>query len=420
MTEFLDELEKLLKTDKKLEAVSATMAAKNKDEIIPTGLLPFDIVSGGGISRGTIMMIYGPRSAGKSTFTDSICAAWTQHNPYALIYRVESERCMDPDRLSRIGVDVNRVRCLANDKALILEDCFDQIKTFQELIYEKYGDKVPVLIVWDTISMASSRTEIEGDKWSSGMMADARIIKQGMKELNARCATYKHSAIILQQVMQAGKNRITGQMMYTTGGGEAMQHIPSMILEISRSTSKDRQIYNPHPANPKEPEIIGSEIDIKLKKNKLTGLDNRSVSLVMYMTSGLSKMDSLVLFATDSGICSKNFISSGAWIQVLNHRGEEYLKINGKSKLAEEIKKDPYLTKLVEWSGFKYYTDQDPLYAAKYKNKLETLHNELEQLINDKSSVKVDLSGLEDLKLPENFAELEKTETESLNMIEED
>ena len=58
--------------------------------------------------------------------------------------------------------------------------------------------------------MASSRSEVEGDKWASGMMADARIIKQGMKELNARCASYKHSAIILNQVMQAGKNRITG------------------------------------------------------------------------------------------------------------------------------------------------------------------------------------------------------------------
>jgi RecA/RadA recombinase len=406
MSDFVTELEALLKTDKKLEAVSAITASKNRDEIIPTGLLPFDIVAGGGISRGTIISIYGPRSAGKSTLTDSICAAWTKSSPYALIYRVESERCMDPERLSRIGVDIDRVRCLANDKALVLEDCFDQIKAFQDLIYGKYGDKVPVLIVWDTISMASSRSEVEGDKWASGMMADARIIKQGMKELNARCASYKHSAIILNQVMQAGKNRITGQMQYAVGGGEAMQHIPSMIIEVSRSTSKDRQIYNPNPADPKNPEIIGSEVDIKLRKNKLTGLDNRSVSLVMYMTSGMSKLDSLVLYATDSGTCKKYFSGAGAWIQIYDHNGNEYKKINGKAKLGEEIKNDPYLMKLIEYAGYKFYADQDPLYAAKYKDILEKLSNELDSLLKDKNSVKVDMSGLEDLKLPENFGEL--------------
>ena len=407
-TDFINELEALLKTDKKLEAVSAVTASKNRDEIIPTGLLPFDIVAGGGISRGTIISIYGPRSAGKSTLTDSICAAWTKSSPYALIYRVESERCMDPERLARIGVDVDRVRCLANDKALVLEDCFDQIKAFQDLIYGKYGDKVPVLIVWDTISMASSRSEVEGDKWASGMMADARIIKQGMKELNARCATYKHSAIILNQVMQAGKNRITGQMQYAVGGGEAMQHIPSMIIEVSRSTSKDRQIYNPNPADPKNPEIIGSEVDIKLRKNKLTGLDNRSVSLVMYMTSGMSKLDSLVLFATDTKICSKFIYASGAWIQVFDHTGVEYKKINGKAKLAEEIKSDPYLIKLIEYAGYNFYAEQDPLYAAKYKDILEKLKSELDSLLKDKDSVKVDTSELEDFKLPENFATLSK------------
>lgn len=408
MSDFIDELEALLKTDKKLEAISATAASKNPNEIIPTGLLPFDIVAGGGISRGTIISIYGPRSAGKSTFTDSICAAWTQHNPYALIYRVESERCMDPTRLARIGVDIDRVRCFSSDRALILEDCFDQIKAFQDLIYSKYGDKVPVLIVYDTISMCSSRSEVEGDKWASGMMADARIIKQGMKELNARCATYKHSAIILNQVMQAGKNRITGQMQYAVGGGEAMQHIPSLILEVSRSSSKERQIYNPDPADPKNPEVIGSEVDIKLRKNKLTGLDNRSVSLVMYMTSGMSKLDSLVLFATDTKVCSKYISSSGAWIQIYDHNGNEYKKINGKAKLAEEIKNNPYLMKLIEWAGYKFYADQDALYAAKYQEKLDTLKTELDSLLTDKSAVKVDMSGLEDLKLPENFGMLDE------------
>lgn len=404
-TTFLDDLEALLKTDKKIAAVSATTAAKNEDEIISTGLLPLDINLGGGISRGTIMSIYGPASNGKSTLCDSIVASWLKSNPNALVYRVESERCMDIERLKRIGVDVNRVKVLEKDKSLILEECFEQIEKFQDLIYNHYGDKVPLLIVWDTISAAVAKTVAEGDTFGSGMMVDARIVTQGLRKLNARCANYKHSCILLQQVMSGGKDRM-GNEIFKTSDVQAYKHVPSAILEVRRSTSKDRQVYNPHPADPRNPEVIGSEVDVKIRKNKLTGLDSRAVSLVMYMTSGFSKMDSLVLYATDSGVCKECFKTSGAWVQVYDHHGNELVKVNGKTKLAEEIKNNPYLIKLIEYLGYKYFSDQDDLYKAKYATKLEKLENELDQLLKDKNSVKVDMSGLEDLGLPEDFGNI--------------
>ena len=194
------------------------------------------------------------------------------------------------------------------------------------MIYDHYGDKVPLLIVWDTISAAVAKTVAEGDAFASGMMIDARIVTQGLRKLNARCASYKHSAILLQQVMSGGKDRM-GNEIFNTSNVQAYKHVPSAILEVRRSTSKDRQIYNPHPADPKNPEIIGSEVDVKIRKNKLTGLDNRAVTLAMYMTSGFSKMDSLILYATNSGVCNKCFSSSGAWIQVYDHHGNELIKV---------------------------------------------------------------------------------------------
>lgn len=408
----LDDLEKLLKTDKKIAAVSAVTAAKNEDEIISTGLLPLDINLGGGISRGSIMSIYGPASNGKSTLCDSIVASWLKSNPNALVYRVESERCMDINRLQRIGVDITRVKVLEKDKSLILEECFEQIEKFQDLIYEHYGDKVPVLIVWDTISAAVAKTVAEGETFGSGMMIDARIITQGLRKLNARCANYKHSCILLQQVMSGGKDRM-GNEIFKTSDVQAYKHVPSAILEVRRSTGKDRQIYNPNSADPRNPEVIGSEVDVKIRKNKLTGLDSRAVSLVMYMTSGFSKMDSLILYATNSGVCSKYFSGSGAWIQVYDHKGNELIKVNGKAKLAEEIKNNPYLIKLIEWAGYKYFSDQDDLYKAKYANKLDRLEKELDKLLEDKNSVKVDMSGLSDLGLPEDFGNIpEDTSTD--------
>lgn len=399
---FIDDLEALLKSDKKIKAVSALEYSKNDEDIVSTGLLPLDINLGGGVTRGSVISIYGPASHGKSTLSDSIVVSWLKSNPNALVYRVESEKCMDTTRLERMGADLNRIKVLVKEKSLILEECFEQIEAFQDLVYGKWGDKVPLLIVWDTISAAVAKTTAEGDPFASGMMASARIITQGLKKLNANCANYRHSCILIQQVMSDGKDRM-GNALYKTSDVQALKHVPSVIMEMRRSSARDRQIYNPNSANPKEPEVIGSEVDIKIRKNKITGLDSRAVSAVMMMTSGFSKLDSLVLYATDSGVCSSYFQSSGAWIQIFDHKGNEYKKVNGKAKLAEELKTNPYLIKLVEYCGYKYFANQDPLYAAKYKERLEKLTEELDKLYNDKNSVEVNLDDLGELNISEDF-----------------
>lgn len=404
MTDFTAELEALLKTDKTVKAVSALEYSKNEEDIISTGLLPLDINLGGGITRGTMMSIYGPASHGKSTLADSIIVSWLNSNPNALVYRVESERCMDPNRLLRMGADLNRIKVLVKEKSLILEECFDQIQAFQDLIYGKFGDKVPLLIEWDTISAAIPQTEAEDDKWGSGMMIGPRIITQGLRKLNARLANYKHSCILIQQVMSGGKDRM-GNEIFKASDVQAFKHVPSVILEVRRSQGKDRQIYN------KDKEIIGSEVDVKVRKNKITGMDNRSVELAMYMTSGFSKLDSIIMYAT-SPVCAKYFSGAGAWIQVYDHNGNEYKKVNGKTKLAEELKQNPYLLTLVEYAGYKYFAEQDPLYASKFKEKLDSLKEKLDDLLSGKEDKEASkkVAELEDLGLPENFGELSDSE----------
>ena len=125
------------------------------------------------------------------------------------------------------------------------------------------------------------------------------------------------------------------------------------------------------------------------------------------MTSGFSKIDSIIMYATSS-ICSKHFSGAGAWIQIYDHNGNEYKKVNGKTKLAEELKQNPYLLTLVEWCGYKYFSDQDPLYAAKFKEKIEKLEKKLDDLLSGKEDKEASkkTAELEDLKLPENFGEL--------------
>lgn len=378
MSDFLKDLQKTISSSKKLTAISAT-ADVPEDQIISTGLLPLDINLGGGIPRGRAMFIYGPKSNGKSTLADSIAASWHRANEKAVVLYVDSERSFDRVRAARIGYDLDRTFVLDDDKTMVLEDVYDQVNAFQDAIYEAYGDSVPVLIIWDTISICTSRSEAEGDKWGSGMMADARINTSGMKFLNAKCANYKHTALILQWVMQGEVNRITKQMQYKQGGAEALKHVAAVIMEVRRKNGKEDTFYDA------DQNQIGFNVDIKIRKNKLTGLDNRGIDLPLFTTSGFSQVNSTISFINSSKACADYFRQGHGKLEIYDHRGEKYDELTGKKELvqqqlAEQMAENEFLLKLVEYAGYKYYTKMDELFAAKYAKKLERLEKELDQL----------------------------------------
>lgn len=182
MSGFLDELQSLLDDDKSIDAImSVDDTPSDPKDIVSTGLLPLDVILGGGIFRGRLYEVYGPESNGKSTLVDSICASWHAHNEQAIVFRVESESTMDKVRCSIIGMDLHRTILYETD---ILEEGFEQIKAFQDKIYAKYKSEVPVLIVWDTITAAAPKNEIEGDPYGAGRQETPRLLTREIRKLN--------------------------------------------------------------------------------------------------------------------------------------------------------------------------------------------------------------------------------------------
>ena len=379
MTEFLDELQSLLDGDKNIEAITAIdESPSDPKDIVPTGLLPLDVTLGGGIYRGRIYEVYGPESNGKSTLVDSICAAWHAHNPKALVYRVESESTMDKVRCTNIGMDLHRVALFETD---ILEEGFEQIKLFQDKIYNKFGADVPVLIVWDTITAAAPKNEIEGDVYGAGRQETPRLLTRELRKLNHVCAQYGHSAILIQQVRQGGTDRY-GNIIWTTNGGQAFKHFCSARLEVKRKAP----IFDPHPVNPAAPEAIGSDVEISLRKNKITGSEG-SCLCRMYKLDGFNKLETNAMFATTKGACEPYIQVAGAgWISLFDHQMNLYKKVQGANKLGELLKSDPYFAKLVEYAAYKVKSDSHEIFAAKYKYKLDELKSQLDELFNNKTS----------------------------------
>lgn len=370
--EFLDDLSSLLGDDKQIETISALdMKAVDPSKMISTNLLPLDLTLGGGICRGRLYEISGPESNGKSTLCDSIVAAWLNHDPKALCLRIESESTMDKIRCEMIGIDLKRVFVF---ETLVLEEGYDQIQKFQEKVYSRYGESVPLLIVWDTLTAAAPKNEVDGDAMSGGMMEAPRINSREMRKLNFRCAEYNHSAIIIQQVREAGKDRY-GNQQYSTTGGQAIKHYFSARISVKRR--------EPIFSEKKADEVVGYVVELKMLKNKLTGSVS-SVPCEMYLISGFSPIASMARFATEDGQAKPFINAAGAWVNAFDENGEVYGKYNGVKKFIAALGEDPYLQKLIEYAAYYNKAQEHEIYQIKYSKKIDTLREELNAIKAEK------------------------------------
>lgn len=371
--ENLDEIDlvgSILGDDSKIEAISANdVEVVDPSRMISTSLIPLDFALGGGITKGRSYEISGPESHGKSTLCDSIVASWLQKDKHALCLRIESESTMDKIRCQMIGVDLNRVMVFETN---IMEEGYDQIAAVQEKVYSKYGNKVPLLIIWDTLTAAAPRVEIETDNSNGGgMMANARINSRELRKLNGRCAQYDHAAIIIQQVREDGTDGY-GHTKYKTTGGQALKHYLSSRLFVKRRAPifKDNNSMN---------DVIGYEVEIQMLKNKITGI-SRPIPLVMNIMEGFDRYGSAALFALENNRCAPFIVLKGAWVKIIDHKNNEMPSINGAKKLAEKLKTDPYLMKLVEYAAYYNKSAEHELFRVKYETLLKKLYMELDEL----------------------------------------
>lgn len=365
---FLDDLGSLLGGDKEVEVISALdMKAVDPSKMISTGLLPLDLTLGGGVCRGRLYEISGPESNGKSTLCDSIVAAWLQHDPKALCLRIESESTMDKIRCEMIGIDLKRVLLF---ETLVIEEGYDQIQKIQKKVYDRYGDSVPLLIVWDTLTAAAPQNEVDGSAFAGGMMEAPRINSREMRKLNFRCAEYGHSAIIIQQVREAGKDRY-GNQLYSTTGGQAIKHYFSARISVKRR--------EPIFSETKGDEIVGYVVELKMLKNKLTGSVS-SVACEMNLINGFSKIASMARFATEDGQAEPFVKMAGSWVNIYDHNGEAYGKYQGAKKFAVALAEDEYMQKLMEYAAYYNKSQEHEIYKIKYSKKIEELYSALENM----------------------------------------
>lgn len=92
---------------------------------LPTGVLEFDVASGGGFPSGCLSIIYGPESSGKTNLLLRTIARNQVLHPDKVNAFVDIEDSLNPEWAARLGVDVSKLIHLRPDYA---EQAVDMIE----------------------------------------------------------------------------------------------------------------------------------------------------------------------------------------------------------------------------------------------------------------------------------------------------
>ena len=260
---------------------------------LPT--LDYDVIQTGGIPRGRVVEIFGPESAGKTTFTLwTIAQAQSQGDIAAF---VDAEHALDPGYAKNLGVNVDN---------LVISQPDSGEKALQ-VVDELVKSQCVGLIVVDSVAALVPEAELNGDMGAVHVGLQARMMSQAMRKLTAECARNKVTVIFINQIRE--KIGVMYGNPETTTGGRALKFYSSLRLDVRRKEEIKLGTT-----------LVGHTLRLKAVKNKVgTPLRETLVDLYYPGTAfpcGFDYIGDLITHASKQGL----FEMSGSWYSLNGER----------------------------------------------------------------------------------------------------
>lgn len=314
--------------DKKHSTTNSLMRMGSKNIVrvpcITTDLLTFDldVIQAGGIPRGRIIEIFGPESAGKTSFTLHVIAQAQKQGHIAAF--IDAAHAIDLTYAAYLGVNVDD---------LILNQPDSGEKALQ-VVEELVDSQCVGLIVVDDVASLVPEAELAGDIGDAHVGLQARLMSQAMRILTAKGARNLVPMIFINQIREK-----IGTMYgnpETTTGGRALKFYSSVRVDVRRQEAiKDGT------------EVVGHQVRLKAVKNKV-GSPLRETLVDLYyphtrFTPGFDTIGDLIGYASKRGL----FEMSGSWYNLdLGNVGEDKKPLgverlaNGLAKLKDRLHDD--------------------------------------------------------------------------------
>ena len=284
-------------------------------DTVSTGSLGLDIALGvGGLPRGRVVEIYGPKSSGKTTLTLHVIAEAQKKGGVCAF--VDAEHALDPIYARKLGVNLN-------DLLISQPDTGEQALEITDTLVR--SGAIDVLVI-DSVAALTPRAEIEGEMGDSQPGLQARLMSQALRKLTASISRSNTMVIFINQI------RMKIGVMYgspeTTSGGNALKFYASVRLDIRRiGAIKDRD------------QVVGNQTRVKVVKNKVAPPFKQVEFDIMY-GEGVSKAGELIDLGVKAGVVEK----SGSWFSFDSIRlgqGRENAKahLKGNPEMADRIER---------------------------------------------------------------------------------
>lgn len=251
-------------------------------ERVPTGVLAFDRLTGGGWPVGRFVELAAWEGVGKSTLLDqSIAQAQRAGMTAALI---DTEGARDMVYMERLGVDLDQlIRIQANT----IEDCFtaiDRCIDQQETLATSKTVK-PLFIVWDSIGGTPTKAEAQGAADDAHMMVAARNIKMNLRRIHNRLSPARVALVATNHFYRS----IGPFATLKTYGGSGIPYFASLRVWL---TNKGQIKIGS--------DVVGHQVEAKIKKSRLGSIKPPVIAGILH-GSGFDNSFSLFEWGMENG-----------------------------------------------------------------------------------------------------------------------
>lgn len=292
----------------------------NRQETPSQGL---NLALRGGIGHGRQTLIWGSKSAGKSSFCLQMVAK--AQNEGKICAWIDSEQAYDTSWAGRLGVDSGN----------LIHSSVKTVSDMTDLACELMSNGVEVLVVDSISSLLSSayfekdKEELKGLDGTKQIGSEARDLANAVKMMNY--SNNKTALVLIAQV----RNKITtyGAMPSPTGGN-AVDFFSSTVIKLWSNASEKEQITGDVYVGDKIfQQAVGRKVNWSVEKNKI-GPPNQYGEYNFYYDGdhvGVDSYGEVLDLATRLGIIHK----AGAWYNIYDQQ------IQGAVKASVYLRNNP-------------------------------------------------------------------------------
>ncbi len=289
-----------------------------KDDIVSTGIMGLDIALGvGGIKKGSIVEIYAPESAGKTTLALQMCKQYQKEKP---VLYIDTERTLTRETIEMMGIkEKNFYLMHVNNLEQALETC----KTVAQS--RAFG-----AIVIDSLAGLAPKAQIDGDIGDSHVGLFSRIMSDALSVLTPILDKAGCTLIVINQIRE--KVGVMFGNPEKTTGGRALKYYATVRLDVRRIESLNQG-----------GEVIGSRTRVKVVKNKIA-TPFKEIEFDIMFGHGISTEGDILDQAVEKEVitkCASWYLYDGNRIGQGRENAKQYLKDNPTEckKIVTKLKK---------------------------------------------------------------------------------